>query len=318
MEKRKNKWNQTGVILLLAVICTLLWGSAFPCIKLGYEWFAIPSQDSSAKILFAGYRFFMAGIFTILAGIISSRKWIHPTRQNIGIISLLGLIQTGLQYLLFYIGLSNTSGVKGAILSATGAFIAVILAHFFCQNDRLTVSKAVGCLAGFGGVVLLNLSGGDALGGFSFFGEGFMMLSAGSFAVGSLISKRAAQTGDPVTITGYQLLIGGGALILIGILSGGRLTVVSPKGVALLIYLALLSAVAFVLWTLLLKYHPVGKISVYNFLTPIFGALLSAVILGEELWNLKNLGALLLVCTGIFIVNLPKRDQVESKRKKGD
>lgn len=294
------------MILLLAIICTLLWGSAFPCIKLGYEWFAIPSEDISSKILFAGYRFFLAGIFTILAGILISRKWIHPTRQNIGIISLLGIIQTGLQYLLFYIGLSNTTGVKGAILSATGAFIAVILAHFFYQNDRLTLNKALGCLAGFSGVVLLNLSGGDLLGGFSFFGEGFMMLSAASFAIGSLISKRAAQTGDPVMITGYQLLIGGAALIFAGIISGGNLAVISGKGIALLIYLAFLSAVAFVLWTLLLKYNPVGKISVYNFLTPIFGALLSALILGEELWNLKNLGALFLVCGGIFIVNLPK------------
>ena len=309
MEKRTNKWNQTGRILLLAVICTVLWGSAFPSIKLGYEWFEIAPQDIPAKILFAGYRFFLAGIFTILAGIVSSKKWFCPTRQNIGVISLLGLVQTGLQYLLFYIGLSNTTGVKGAILSATGAFIAVILAHFFYRDDRLTVRKILGCLAGFGGVVLLNASGGELLGGFSFFGEGFMMLSAASFAVGSLISKRAAQTGDPVTITGYQLLIGGGALILAGILSGGRLTAMSVKGIALLGYLALLSAVAFVLWTLLLKYNPVGKISVYNFLTPIFGALLSAVILGEELWNLKNLGALLLVCGGIVIVNFPRRNE---------
>ena len=69
-----------------------------------------------------------------------------------------------------------------------------------------------------------------------------------------------------------------------------------------MVYMILLSSVAFLLWTLLLKYNPVGMISVFNFLIPIFGALLSALFLGESILELKNLIALSLVCSGIWLV----------------
>ncbi|MNP60016.1 EamA-like transporter family protein [compost metagenome] len=54
---------------------------------------------------------------------------------------------------------------------------------------------------------------------------------------------------------------------------------------------------------MLLKYNKVGKVSVYNFLIPVFGALLSAVFLGESIMELKNLVALLFVSIGIYFVN---------------
>ena len=71
----------------------------------------------------------------------------------------------------------------------------------------------------------------------------------------------------------------------------------------LLGYLALLSATAFTVWTMLLKYHPVGKVTVYMFLIPVFGSLLSAIVLQESVFTIRNLCALLLVCAGIATVN---------------
>jgi drug/metabolite transporter (DMT)-like permease len=66
--------------------------------------------------------------------------------------------------------------------------------------------------------------------------------------------------------------------------------------------LALLSSVAFALWATLLKYNRVGLVAVFNFLIPVFGAILSAAFLGERILEWKNLAALLLVCTGIWLV----------------
>ncbi|MBP9905368.1 MAG: EamA family transporter, partial [Rhodoferax sp.] len=71
--------------------------------------------------------------------------------------------------------------------------------------------------------------------------------------------------------------------------------------------LVLLSSVAFGLWTILLKYNRVGMVTVFNFLIPIFGAMLSAVFLGERILEWKNVIALVLVCSGIFLVT---RDRV--------
>ena len=106
-----------------------------------------------------------------------------------------------------------------------------------------------------------------------------------------------------MAITAYQLLTGGAILILIGFAFGGRLSGFTMKSSLLLFYMALLSAVAFSLWTVLLKYNPVGKVSIYGFSIPIFGSGMSAVFLGEEIFSLKNLAALICVSVGIVLVN---------------
>ena len=71
--------------------------------------------------------------------------------------------------------------------------------------------------------------------------------------------------------------------------------------------MALLSSVAFVIWTQLLKYNKVGIISVFNFLIPVFGTLLSSIFLGENIFDIKILVALILVCFGIFLVYRVKK-----------
>ena len=74
-------------------------------------------------------------------------------------------------------------------------------------------------------------------------------------------------------------------------------------GILLLFYMAFISAAAFSLWTILLTYHDMGKVTVYNFMIPVFGTILSAVFLGDDLWNPYILSSLPLVCAGIWLVN---------------
>ncbi|MNJ69701.1 EamA-like transporter family protein [compost metagenome] len=92
-------------------------------------------------------------------------------------------------------------------------------------------------------------------------------------------------------------------LTLLGLLLGGQVTHFTLGSTLNLTYLALLSSVAFCLWNLLLKYNKVGSVSVYNFLIPVFGALLSAIFLGETIFEIKNLFALVFVSIGIYLVN---------------
>ncbi|WP_246019590.1 DMT family transporter [Bacilliculturomica massiliensis] len=294
--------SRTAGILLLAVIATMLWGSAFPAIKIGYQMFSISPGDTAAQLLFAGLRFALAGLMTILYGLFTQRKMVFPSRANLGPIALLGLVQTAVQYVFFYVGLSHTSGVKGSIIASSGAFFAVLTAHFFYRSDRLNLRKVLGCLAGFTGIILVNLQGSGGLGGgFALNGEGFMLLAAVAFGCSSIISKTATERGDSITVTGYQLLIGGVLLILPGLLLGGRFSAADPAALAVLFYLALLSAVAFTLWTVLLKYNPIGKVALFNFLTPVFGVILSGIFLGESFLSVTTLISLLLVCAGIYL-----------------
>lgn len=309
--KGKSGFAKPVNVVLLAVLCTFLWGSAVPGVKMGFELFAVQPQDVYTKILFAGARFTLSGLMTIACACIIGKRLVLPVKKSLGDIALVGLVFTVAQYVFYYLGLYKTAGVKGAILNSTGTFVAVIVAHFFYKNDRMNRSKALGCIVGFLGVVLINLGQGEFTGGFALDGEGFVILASVAFGVGSVLSKRAADRWDSMMVTGYQLLFGGVLLALTGIIGGGHLRAVSFAAVALFLYLAALSAVAFTVWTYLLKYNSVGKILIYNFLVPIFGALLSGVFLGENILDWRIGAALLLVCAGIFVVNRPKGDRTK-------
>lgn len=301
----KNKFYTKKInIILLAVISCILWGSAYPAIKIGYSLFNISSADAGSKLVFAGYRFVLAGILVLVFQIIRQEKVLDFTKHDYISISILGLIQTTMQYIFFYIGLTYTTGVRGSIINGTGTFFSILLAHFLYKNDRLNLNKIIGCIVGFAGVIIVSINGSSSLNGsFSFMGEGFIMIAALCFAVGAVYSKKITQNKNASTITGFQLLIGGVVLTVLGFVMGGRLTNFTAVSSLLLLYMALLSSVAFTLWTQLLKFNKVGDISIFNFLVPVFGTLLSAVFLGENIFNIKILISLGLVCIGIYAVN---------------
>lgn len=74
----------------------------------------------------------------------------------------------------------------------------------------------------------------------------------------------------------------------------------------MLCYLASISAVAYTVWGILLKYNPVSKVTIFGFMNPMFGVVLSILLLDEggQSFGLRGVVALLLVCGGIFIVNM--------------
>ncbi len=313
LNRSKKFFTKPINIFLTAVLCTALWGSAIPVIKIGYEAFEI--SDTASQMLFAGYRFLLSGIFAILFRSIILKKLVYPNKRDFIGITSLGIIQTALQYILFYTSLNFLTGVKGSIINASGNFFAVILAHIFIKNDKLNLKKIIGCLLGFIGVIICNINGDGLDMTFSLQGEGFMILAALSFASGAVITKFVTKGSDPTMITGYQLGLGGIILIIVGIVFGGKLTVpnfditnistLSP--LFILLYLSFLSSIAFSLWAELLKYNFVGKISIYGFLNPIFGVILSGILLSENIFNIETLSALVLVSLGILIVNINLR-----------
>jgi drug/metabolite transporter (DMT)-like permease len=299
----KMKYTNAKFVAVIATLCCLLWGSAYPSIKIGYIFFNIASNDTASKILFAGYRFVIAGVILLILAQTVGKSIFHFSKRSISQLLLLGVIQTTLQYIFFYIGVANTTGVKGSVMNSTAAFFSVLLAHYIYQNDRLTKTKVIGCLVGFIGVIVVNFNADLLQFSFNFMGDGFVAIAALIFSVAAIYSKKLTKSMDIMVITGYSLFIGGIMLVLLGVVSGGHVSHFTLKSSSILIYLALLSSIAFSLWNLLLKYNNVGLVSVYNLLTPIFGSVLSAIFLGETIFELKNVVALLLVCIGIWMVN---------------
>lgn len=296
-------YQNTAVRTVMALVCCALWGSAFPCIKIGYEMFHI--EGAGSQILFAGYRFFLAGIFAYAAACITERRLVTIKRSSVPYVFGQGILQTTIQYVCFYIGLAHTTGAKGSVINASNAFFSIIMAHFFMKSEKMTWRKGLGCLVGFAGVVVINMAPGAWGSGFALNGEFLVLLCSFAYGTSSVTLKLISDRETPTAITAFQLLFGGGVLILIGLVSGGSVYGFHVKSTLLLVYMALLSTVSFSLWAALLKYNPVGKVSIFGFSIPVFGVALSAVFLHERIVSVQNLAALVLVSIGIIIVNSP-------------
>lgn len=290
------------IAVLLAIVCTVLWGTAFPFIKLGYSALKIAENDIGSKLLFAGYRFTFAGLAVFAVVCIMGKKFPILAKKDIMPVSLLGLVQTFAQYILSYIGIGFTSSTNTSIITACSSFFTVIAASLFFKSDKLGFMKIFGCVLGFSGVICIN-----GMGGFSadtLLGDLLILASTLSASTGNIYSKKLAQGRNPFVITAYQLSLGGVLLIISGMLLGGKTVFSNIQGVAILLWLAFVSAVAFSIWTTLLKYHEASKISVFNLLVPVIGTILSGVMLKEDVFRAETFVSLILISLGIIAVNL--------------
>lgn len=293
-------FSKPVVMTIAAVICCVLWGSAFPAIKVGYESFGI-GNESGSQILFAGLRFTLAGVFVLVCTSIAERRLLIPKKRDVAPIVLLSFVQTSLHYAFFYLGLSITTGVKASVLAATIVFFSLIFACFVFRTEKFSAGKFIGVLIGFCGVIIVNL-GGDGW-GFNL-GDGFVLIAAAFGALSSVLMKIFGKDRDPVLLSGWQFFIGGLVLVALGLIMGGRIPQWSTRGFFILIWLAFVSAAAYSLWGILLKYNPVSRVTVFNFLDPVCGFILSALLLKEDFNVLFCLLALALVSGGIVISHL--------------
>lgn len=295
------------VIAAIAIFCCALWGSATPCIKIGYQLMR-PDASVASTVLFAGLRFFFAGVLTVLIFSVARRKFLYPKLSNAGRVLTVSLFQTVLQYIFFYMGLSFTSGVKGTIASGSGAFFAILIASLVFRQESLGWKKALACVLGFSGIVVINIKGLELN---AEIGDLLVIISAIAYATSTVLMKRFSKYEDPVVISGYQFIVGGSVMIAGGLLFGGYVVINSIGAVLMLAYLALLSALAYSLWGILLKYNPVSKVSIYNFMTPVFGVLLSWLLLTEssKVSVFNVLISLALVCSGIILLNYKKESK---------
>ena len=241
---KKETLTRPAVVTLLACLCCLLWGSAVPFINLGYRLFAIPEGETASQILFAGCRFTLAGLLAVAITSVQHRHVVLPRPGNWGRVARLSLVQTIAQYVFFYIGVAHTTSVKGAIIQGINAFVTILIACYLFRTERMNARKWLGGLIGVAGIVLVNMDGMHIDPSVSLLGEGFLVISMCASAVSSGLIKRYSQHEEPVCLSGWQFVLGGAAMIGVGLLFGGRLHPQSLLAMPVLLYLAMISAVA--------------------------------------------------------------------------
>ncbi len=299
----KNLIEKKYVAFPLAVLCTFMWGMAIPLLKLGYKAMGIVTGDGNigTQLLYAGVRFILSGIMVYIILSVSQRKFTIPQKSNLLPYLSLGLVQTFGQYIFYYIGIGNTSGTNTSLLTSCTSFFTVLIAPIFFKSDKLTVSKIAGCIIGFVGIV--TVTGGVQFNMANLLGDGLILISTMCSASGNIISKKISHGKNPMEITAFQLMAGGVLLTLIGIILGGTLEFKNIESIIYLVTLASLSAVAFTIWSALLKYHPASRISVFNLLIPVFGTVLSGFLLGDNIFRIEILLSLIFIVSGIALVN---------------
>lgn len=305
--------SRKGFMIAAALLCCFLWGSAFVSIPVGYRLLSLDTEDIFQISLFAGTRFFIASMM-IFAYAFFTGKSMRIDLGQLGKVAVLGLMQTFGQYVFFFLSLRTIHPANGAILSSMGVFFTIILAHFIYKSDRLTPKKTMGLFIGLTGIFILN---GGTGGGFSLTGEGFMMTSSLIGAISGLYTKRIAKSLSPYVITGYQLLLGSILLMSLGaaFAQDVQFSITLFSG-SIVLYLSFISAMAFTLWSGLLKHNPVSRISIYKFSIPLFGVFLSFVFLREGLDLGPVFFALLFVAAGIIMIDLETHAKGEHPAKK--
>lgn len=310
--KNESIFKNPIFIMITATFACFLWGSAFPSLKFSYEALNLSNSPFYYKLQFAGYRFLLASLM-IFAYILIAKINIKITLKNLSYLFILGLIQTGLQYLFFYIGLSNTTAIKGSIMVSVGTFFSIVLPHFYYKDDKMSSRKIIGLIVGFSGVILINVTKGSIGGSFSLFGEGFLIIASLMGAISSIMAKELSKNIHPVAITGYQMILGSIVMILLSFgFTGGNVIEFNISVLPIFIHLGFISAAGFCIWFTLLKYNKVSTISIYKFQVPIWGSILSALFIPSEKITLITIASLGLVSLGIIIVNLGKTNKKSS------
>lgn len=233
-------------------------------------------------------------------------------KRNLKMIFLFAFLQTFLQYTMFYTGINMIPGAVAAIVIGSQPLFIALVAHFLMPGDRLTVWKSLVILIGILGVVLVSfgkdphsVTGKVAL-------LGILLMLAINVLSGFTNVLVATEKGKipPLVISSASMMIGGCALYLFSIpIEGIHIESKPLPYYVSLGWLSMLSAVAISVWITLLK-RPgiiVSDLNLWKFLIPVFGAILSWMILPGEKPGPITLVGMLIIAMSLVIMSLVQR-----------
>lgn len=212
------------------------------------------------------------------------------------------------EFAFIYAGLAHTTASRMIVFIYTTPCMTALMLPFFVRSERLSGLQWAGVLLAFGGIVAAFAEGFIASGGETLVGDLFGLTAAFLWASTIVLIRatRLARTSATKTLF-YQ--VGVSALLPIVSIAMGEPGVVrwTPLAIAVMAYQGVLVAFAsYLMWFWLLTKYYAARLSVFTFLTPIFGVAFGVWLLGERVTP-AFLVAALLVAAGIALVNLPGR-----------
>ena len=289
---------------ILAIISCLLWSTAFAGVKIGLD-YATPLQ-------FAGTRFFLAGLLVFPLAYRYNRDYFRILGLNLKLILLLALLQTFLQYTMFYTGINMIPAAVAAIIIGSQPLFIAMVANFFMPGDRMTLSKTLVILLGILGVALVSF-GKDPQSATGHIAVAGILLMLGVNLLSGfsnvLVAREKGKV-PPLVLSSSSMILGGAALFLFSIPLEGFDPQIRPGMFYIsLSWLSLLSALAISIWTILLK-RPgivVSDLNLWKFLIPLFGALFSWLLLPDERPQAITVSGMFIITLALVLSGLRKR-----------
>lgn len=303
---KTNIFSNKVSAVILAVVVSILWGTLFPTIKIGYEAFDIDSTEVASILLFAGVRFFFSGLLLVVAESVRKRKLDLPNKDQFISICIVSLLTVVLHYAFTYIGLSLAESSKSSVLKQIAFLIVPAIAFLFRKEDRCSPKKILAAVLGFLAVLAVNIEGLDLV-----FGAGEWLIILASFCsmIGQMVSKNVYDKHEPTHIVAYAQLFGGASLLILGFLFGGGLGKINLQSIGVLTYICLASIIANLLWNTLIKYNDMSRLAVLKSMDPLFASFFSALLLGENILRPTYLAAIALIILAITINNYKRKKQ---------
>jgi len=265
--------------IIWAIITCLMWSTAYPFIKVGLQY--------STPIHFAGTRFILSGLM-ILPFTVRPREYLRMLADNRSLAIWTTILQTLINYILFYIGMDRVPGAIGAVIVGSQPFVTAIISRIMIKEERFTSAKVITIILGLAGIVLVSV--GRQGFHFGLPGEvaGIIMIFIAniSTATSNVLVSKNGKNMNPLVLSSFSLFTGG---VIMFLLSFGVEEVPSKPDFPVsywlvLLWLAFMSAFTFSKWYVLLKRPEVrvSELNLWKFIIPVFGAILSWMIVPGE------------------------------------
>jgi len=280
--------------IIMGLVFALMWSSAFTSAR-------IIVADAPPMLTLA-LRFFISGGLAVLIAALMGQSF-RLTRAQWRITFVFGLCQNALYLGLFFIAMRTIEASLAAIIASTMPLLVAFASWVFLK-ERLPWLAIAGLVAGFAGAALIMGTRLNA--GVDLFGVMICIVGVVALAVATLSVRGASTGGNLLMVVGYQMWVGGAALLLVGLIS--ETWEVRYSGTLLLafVYTTLVPGLAATwIWFALVERIGATRAATFHFLNPFFGVAIAAVLLGEAMGTLDVFGVAI-ITFGILAVQLSR------------
>jgi drug/metabolite transporter (DMT)-like permease len=291
-----SRTSTTALFLLLG----LLWGGSFVAIEVGLPY--LP------PVLFASYRFYIAGVAILGYAFVTTDHWRPRDRAEWFIVGITGVLIIGATHAFLYLGVPFISGDVAAIIISFSPVLTAVFASVVL-NDRLTGLGVAGFLCGMAGIGLISKPDPSNLLSANVVGVGLVFLSATFWALGGVLT-RPFRTELPVqSLQAWGMLLGAPLLHGVALARGESIVAVTWTSTAVwtLAYLGIMAgAVAFLIYFELLDRLGAAEINLIGYLEPVAATVISYLLLGR-LIDVHSLAGFVAIFAGFVLI---KRDAI--------